>query len=192
MKITALLTVLFSSLLLLPTANAQVSYAATDISGSTWQYTYTVTNNLSSVNLSEFTTFFALGEYSNLTLMSAPGNWSPIVAQPDPGLPADGFYDSVALDSGLTKGSSQGGFSVEFTYNGPGTPGSQVFNFVDSNSFATLGAGQTTLTSAGSGGGTGGTVGAPEIDPSSSVAAMTLLLGALAVMRGRRSAIRRG
>ena len=186
MKITALLTALFSTLLLLPTANAQVSYTATDISGSTWQYNYTVTNNLPGANLLEFTTFFAQGEYSNLTLSSSPGNWSPIVAQPDPNLPAAGFYDSQALDSGLTSGASQSGFSVQFTYDGAGTPGPQTFNFVDPNSFATLVAGLTTLT-----GGGGGTMSAPEIDPSSTSAAMTLLLGTLAVMRGRRGAIRR-
>jgi len=177
MKITALSVALaFSSLVLLPSANAQVTYTATDISGSTWEYTYTVTNSVLSNNLTEFTTFFSLGQYSNLQVQSSPGNWSPIVAQPDPGLPADGFYDALALDAGLAAGASQGGFSVEFTYNGPGTPGSQLFNFVDSNTFATLASGQTTLA---------GSVSAPEIDPSSLVGAITLLLGALVVMHGR-------
>ena len=42
----------------------------------------------------------------------------------------------------------------------------------------------------GKGGGSGGGGGfsAPEIDPSSAVSALTLLLGALAVLRGRRRA----
>ena len=130
------------------------------------------------------TTFFTLGQYSNLVTETSPGNWSPIAAQPDPGLPADGFYDVLALDSGLASGGSQSGFSVQFTYLGSGTPGSQLFNFVDSSSFATLFAGQTTLSSGGSGG--SGPTSVPEIDPSALVSAMTLLLGALAVMRGRR------
>ncbi len=173
-------------LALVPAANAQVTYTATDISGSTWQYDYTVSNTVLSSNLTEFTTFFTLGQYSNLVTETSPGNWSPIAAQPDPSLPADGFYDALALDTGLAAGGSQGGFAVQFTYLGSGTPGSQLFNFVDSSSFTTLYAGQTTLASGGSG---SGTTSVPEIDPASLVSAMTLLLGALAVMRGRRPSL---
>jgi hypothetical protein len=178
MKISALLVALgLGPLALVTSANAQVSYTATDISGSTWEYTYTIDNSVLSSNLTEFTTFFALGQYSNLAVLSSPGNWSPIVAQPDAGLPADGFYDAVALDAGLAAGASQTGFSVEFTYGGAGTPGSQLFNIVDSNTFATLATGQTTLAG-------GGVTSAPEIDPSSLIGAMTLLLGGLAMIRG--------
>jgi len=184
MKVDASLLALAFGLLALPSANAQVTYTATDISGSTWEYDYTVSNSVLSSSLTEFTTFFTLGQYSNLVTETSPGNWSPIAAQPDPGLPADGFYDVLALDSGLASGGSQSGFSVQFTYLGSGTPGSQLFNFVDSSSFATLFAGQTTLSSGGSGG--SGPTSVPEIDPSALVSAMTLLLGALAVMRGRR------
>jgi|SRR5271165_903011 len=186
MKITAPLVALASSLLLLlPAANAQVTYTATDISGSTWQYNYTVTNDLT-VNLTEFTTFFSLGQYSNLVTESAPGTWSPIVAQPDPNLPNDGLYDSLALDSGLATGATESGFSVQFTYLGTGTPGSQLFNFVDCSGFpcVTLAAGDTTLS--------GGTVAVPEIDTASTLGAMTFFLGMLVVMRGRRDPASRG
>jgi hypothetical protein len=183
MKVTAPLLALAFGMLALPAANAQVTYTATDISGSTWEYDYTVSNTVLSSSLTEFTTFFTLGQYSNLVTETSPGNWSPIAAQPDPSLPADGFYDALALDSGLASGGSQSGFAVQFTYLGAGSPGSQLFNFVDSSSFATLFAGQTTLSSGGSGG--SGPTSVPEIDPSSLFSAMTLLLGALAVMRGR-------
>jgi hypothetical protein len=183
MKVTPRLLALAFGMLALHAANAQVTYTATDISGSTWEYDYTVSNSVLSSNLTEFTTFFTLGEYSNLVTETSPGNWSPIAAQPDPSLPADGFYDALALDSGLASGGSQSGFSVQFTYLGAGTPGSQLFNFVDSSSFATLYASQTTLSPGGSG---SGPTTVPEINPSSFVSAMTLLLGALAVMRGRR------
>lgn len=39
----------------------------------------------------------------------------------------------------------------------------------------------------GTGGTGGGTVGAPELDPAAALAALTLLTGGLAVLRGRRS-----
>ena len=168
---------------LCPRQTHRLSYTATDISGSTWEYNYTITNNLT-VNLTEFTTFFTLGQYTNLDVLSAPGNWEggggALAINPDPSLPADGFFDAEASDAGLAPGASQGGFSVEFTYLGTGTPGAQLFNFVDSSSFATLEAGNTTLSSGGS-----GTVSAPEIDPSSWAVAMTLLLGMLALVRGQ-------
>lgn len=185
MKITAPLVALAASLLaIVPSANAQVSYTATDISGTTWEYNYTITNNLS-VNLTEFTTFFTLGQYTNLEVVSAPSNWEggggALAINPDPSLPADGFFDAQASDAGLAPGASQGGFSVEFTYLGTGTPGAQLFNFVDSSSFATLEAGNTTLS------GGSGTMSAPEIDSSSWTAAITLLVGTLALMRGRRT-----
>jgi len=186
MKTTALFVTLASGLMAIASsANAQVSYTATDISGSTWEYNYTITNDLT-VNLTEFTTFFNVGQYNNLEVVSAPSNWEGgggvLAINPDPSLPAAGFFDAEAADAGLAPGASQGGFSVEFTYLGGGTPGPQLFNFVDSSTYATLEAGNTTLASSS---GTGPTQ-APEMDPSSLVAALTLLLGLLAVTRSRR------
>jgi hypothetical protein len=199
MKITALfLLALASSLLLVPAANAQVTYTATDISGSTWEYNYTITNDIAggTTNLSEFTAFFGASTYSNLAVVSAPSNWEgqggAIAVQPDPIL-GPGFYDAVASDAGLAFGASQGGFSVEFTYLGTGTPGPQEFNFVDPNSFTALVDSYTTLasSSSSSSGGGGGTTSVPEIDPASTLCAMTFLLGMLIVMRGRKQAASR-
>jgi len=170
--------VIVASMAIVAAANAQVSYTATDISGNTWQYNYTLTNNTSINPIGEFTVFYTLGQYSNLTVESSPGNWSPIVAQPDSGLPADGFFDAQALDAGLAAGKSAGGFSVDFTYLGQGTPGTQLFNIVNPYTYATLSTGYTTLA--------GSTHQAPEIDPASAAGAMTLLLGSLVVLRGRK------
>jgi hypothetical protein len=122
-----------------------IAYTATDISGNTWQYDYSITNNTLPSNIGEFTTFFTLGQYSNLSVETSPGNWSSIVAQPDPGLPADGFFDAQALNAGLAPGQTQGGFAVRFFWLGQGAPGAQTFNIVDPNTFATLEAGTTTL-----------------------------------------------
>jgi hypothetical protein len=158
-------------------AIAQVSYTATDISGNTWEYTYTVTNGGMATPLGEFTVFFNLGQYTNLMVESSPGNWSSIAAQPDPGLPASGFFDAQALNAGLAPGATLGGFSAEFTYLGQGTPGTQLFNMVNPNTYATLSAGYTTLT--------GSMHQAPEVDPATAISALTLLLGGLEVLRGR-------
>jgi hypothetical protein len=172
----------------LPVANAQVAYTATEIGGSIWQYDYTLSNPLLDP-ASEFTIFFDLNKYSNLTVRASPGTWSSLVVQPDAGLPADGFFDTLSLNGGLLPGKSQSGFSVQTTYTGQGTPGSQLFNIVDSVTFAILDFGDTTPSNSSSGGGSSGGGGfvAPEIDPTSTVSALTLLFGGLAVMRGRRS-----
>jgi hypothetical protein len=150
-------------------AHAQVTYTATDVSGSTWQYNYTFTNNLASGNIGEVTVYYALGSYEGLSVASSPGNWSPLVAQPDPSLPADGFFDVQATDAGLASGNSVSGFAVDFTWLGAGTPGSQVFNIVNP----------------------AGISAAPEVDAGTAGAALTLLGGALLVLRGRRRAVRR-
>jgi hypothetical protein len=162
------------------TTNAQVTYTTTDVSGNTWEYNYTITNNTPVNPIGELTVFYTLGQYSNLIVETSPGNWSSIAAQPDPGLPADGFFDALALDSGLGAGKTVSGFSVEFNYLGKGTPGSQLFNIVDPNTFETLAVGQTTAAS------TRPPLGAPEIDPASSISGLILLLGGIAVMRGRK------
>jgi hypothetical protein len=169
---------LIASIAFVTIASAQVTYTATDVSGSTWEYNYTITNNTPINPIGEFTIFYTIGLYSDLTLELSPSNWSSIVAQPDPGLPADSFFDAQALDAGLASGKTANGFSVEFTYLGKGTPGSQLFNIVDPSTYATLAVGNTTMV---------GTTAAPEIDPASAMSGITLFLGSLAVMRGRRS-----
>jgi hypothetical protein len=158
-------------------AAAQVSYTVADVSGSTWEYNYSILNNTAVTSIGEFTVYYTLGEYSNLKLESSPKNWSSIVAQPDASLPADGFFDAQALDGGLTHGNTATGFSVEFTYLGKGTPPAQAFDIVDPNTFATLTSGETS----------GKSIAAPEIDLGSSAGCIALLFGTLAVMRGRQS-----
>jgi hypothetical protein len=175
------LGVVLGSLAFLQAAHSQVSFSTTDISGNTWQYDYTITNNTAINPIGELTVFYALGQYSNLMVESSPGNWSSIVSQPDPGLPADGFFDAQALDNGLASGTSQGGFAVQFTWLGQGTPGAQPFDIVDPNTFTTLASGYTTQS--------GGATQAPEFDSGSTAAALGLLLGSLAVLSGRKRSI---
>lgn len=165
-------------------ATAGVDYVTTNLSSNLWRYDYSITNTLT-VPLNEITVFYDLSKYSELTLAASPSNWSSIVIQPDAGLPADGFFDTLALDSGLSPGQTEGGFSIQFKYSGASAPGSQLFDFVDSETFDILSSGDTTPSdSTGGGSGDGsGAMAAPEIDPSSFASAFTLLVGALAIMR---------
>ena len=62
-------------------------------------------------------------------------------------LPDSGFFDSLALGTGLLPGASLGGFLVEFDWLGVGAPGAQSFTIVDPSTFATLDSGLTSLVS---------------------------------------------
>jgi hypothetical protein len=128
----ALLTLLFAQVAQATT----VSYQATQVGGSTWEYDYAVTNDSLGANIGEFTVFFTPGQYQSLQVQSSPGNWDPLAIQPDPGLPDNGFFDAAALDAGLAPGATASGFAVRFQWLGSGTPGSQPFDIVDPNNFA--------------------------------------------------------
>jgi hypothetical protein len=125
---------------------AMIQYTATDSSGSTWRYDYSVTNNDLSSPVGEVTIFFGLGSYSNISSPGQPSTWSSVVAQPDPAIPADGFFDSATSSGGISLGATLSGFSVQFTWLGTGSPGAQMYDVVDPVSFATLESGTTVST----------------------------------------------
>ncbi len=120
-----------------------LTYDVTNISGNTWEYTYTVSNDMLGVDIKEFTVFFDANLYENLVATSTPTDWDPLVIQPDTVLPDDGFYDALALVAGIAPGNSSGGFGVRFDYLGAGTPGAQVFDVVDPFTFEVLDSGLT-------------------------------------------------
>ncbi len=132
-----------------PTHAASISYSVANEAGSTWVYSYALTNDSQADGLSEFRLFFALGDFADLAIAASPSNWDPIVAQPDPGLPGggdDGYVDWLAPAAGpLAFGDSLSVFQVRFTYLGTGTPGAQSFSVLDPNTFETLVAGRTAL-----------------------------------------------
>lgn len=113
-----------------PSFAAAVTYQAVALGGDAWRYDYVVKNDGSPAAIEEFTIFFELGLFADLAVAASPADWDPLVAQPDPALPADGFFDALALGAGLLDG-EQALFSVTFTYSGPGTPGAQAFHVVD-------------------------------------------------------------
>jgi hypothetical protein len=196
----SLLAIIICTDAAIPVAGAQTAdivYSVGELSSdasagtSTWQYNYTITNTTSAASalpaIDEFTIYFGLGTYSNLSVVSSPSNWGSLVAQPDPILTSDGFFDAQADDSGLAAGATSTSFSVDFTFADLGTPGAQTFNIVDFNDPSTyanpLQVGLTRLASPVA-------VPEPEIDSSAALGAITLLLGGLLVIRDRRRGFR--
>lgn len=163
---------LFGMVSAMPTHATTVRYDLSLVAGTTWQYDFSVTNDSLAASIDEFTIFFDRATFSNLQLVSAPVGWDPLAVQPDAGLPQDGYFDWLALSSGIAPGQSLGLFRVRVNFGGASMPGNSLFQVVDSRTFATLDQGFTTPT----------VTAVPE--PSS----MALLMsGLLLTMWGRKS-----
>ncbi len=135
------------TIFLLPWSVAQTSpiyYEVNNLSGNSWEYSYTVDNQLTTP-IDEFTVWFTLGMYENLAITGSPTpDWDGFTAEPDPGLPDDGYADWATYGLSIDPGEVLGGFSVTFDYLGAGTPGEQFFELFDAN-FDLLSDGQTQL-----------------------------------------------
>ncbi len=151
-----------------------ITFAAESIAGSDWRYRYTATNDSLGVSINEFTIYFDRNLYSNLAVETSPVDWDPLVVQPDLGIPSDGFFDALALASGIAPGDSLSGFAVSFTYLGQGTPGAQAFDILDAN-FDVIDSGSTATA-------TNGTVPEPAI--------LLLMVTAFAALLARRNPAR--
>ena len=126
------------------TANATtINYDLTNIAGNTWQYDFTVSNDSLPAAIDEFTVFFDRNLFDNLQLGAQPADWDPLVIQRDLAIPADGYFDVLALAGGIDPGLNLGGFQVMVDFLSTGTPGSPYFSVVDPDSFATLDQGST-------------------------------------------------
>ncbi len=126
------------------TANATtINYDVSNLGGNTWEYNYTVQNDSMAGDIEEFTIWFDYALYDNLVVTSPLLNWDEIVIQPDTFIPDDGFYDALALSSGIAPGASETGYSVSFDWLGTGAPGSQLFEIIDANTFDIIDSGNT-------------------------------------------------
>lgn len=100
----------------------------TNISGDTWQYNYTVTNNNSVTEILNFSIYFDDFDYDNLILISGPADWDILVEQPGAFFAGeDGYIDLLALSSGLGLGQSIFNLIVRFDYTGTGSPAGEQF-----------------------------------------------------------------
>jgi len=138
-------TIFLVTLLLLTSASLQAApiyYEVDNLSGNTWEYTYTVDNQLVTA-IDEFTIWFDLAMYENLVITgSSSQSWDEFVSQPDPSLPDDGYADWTTSSLSINPGDVLDGFSVSFDFLGAGTPGAQFFETFDIN-FNLLSDGQT-------------------------------------------------
>lgn len=132
-----------------PVFAVSVQYELLPMGGSNYRYVYTVSNDGSlgaGIAIGLFDVLFdpALYDESLLTITTpAPlsSNWDEILLASAPGVPA--AYDVMALAGGIPVGATVGGFAVDFTWFGSGTPGNQPFAIYDPDSFVLLDQGMT-------------------------------------------------
>lgn len=137
--------ILFSAIAL-GSLSTQICYEATDLGSGRWQYSYDVTNISLTPAIQEFTIWFEYGLYDNLSIETPDppaGDWDELVIQPEPVLEDDGYYDALALTSGIGISETVSGFVVSFDWLGAGQPGSQFYEIIDPMTFETIDSGWT-------------------------------------------------
>jgi PEP-CTERM motif-containing protein len=122
-----------------------VTYDVASLGGTSWRYDYQLANDGLPLPVDEFAIYFDAALYRDLRDAAGPAGWDLLVAQPDPGLPDDGFLDALALLQPLAPGATLGDFSITFDFFGAGAPDAQAFQFLDSSTFQVLDAGVTQL-----------------------------------------------
>jgi opacity protein-like surface antigen len=126
--------------------NTQIRCQTTDLGSGRWQYTYDVYNLRLSEKVKEFTIWFGVSCYDNLSIETQDppaGSWDQVVWQPEPFLGDDGGYDALAKNLGIGIGQNVSGFAVSFNWLGIGTPGSQFYEIIDPVDFHTVDSGFT-------------------------------------------------
>ncbi len=114
-----------------------------NIIDNVWETKYTLVNYTLDLEIKAFSVFFDFNLYENITSPLSPSDWETLVIQSDLILPDDGFYDAQSLNSGLGLKKALTGFSVQFTYLGPGEPGQQPFVIFDPLTFNEIELGTT-------------------------------------------------
>ncbi|MGO4476213.1 hypothetical protein AB4Z32_08140 [Massilia sp. 2TAF26] len=134
-----------SALALLPASGmaAIITFTQSNTSGNHWINHYTVKAGATDTLIEEFTLYFEDVLYKNLAVVDSPSGWDSLVIQPDSAIPADGFFDSLAMNLGIGQSEALGRFSVAFDFLGVGAPGRQRFDIVAPLSFAVLSTGLT-------------------------------------------------
>ncbi|MCF4009173.1 PEP-CTERM sorting domain-containing protein [Rheinheimera sp. UJ63] len=116
-----------------PAFAALITGSATNISGTTWETRYTITNNLSD-NIYWFTLFFQADQYSNLEYVRTAEfgpEWDIFTF--DPFFTDDGFVDAYSFGAGIAVGQSVSNFVVRYTYLGANLPRLQQFEVYDAS-----------------------------------------------------------
>lgn len=129
-----------------------IQYSLVSLGGNAYRYIYSITNNGSSgapVQLFDILFDTSLYQESSLQIVtpsSLHSQWSEVLlAGVPPAIPA--AYDALALQGGVAAGTTVTGFSVQFTWLGPGVPGAQPFQIYDPQTFQLTQSGQTSSSS---------------------------------------------
>ena len=127
--------------------NTDIYFSVTDLGLGQWEYTYDVHNLGLTDGIEEFTIWFDYGLYDNLAVSTpeTPPEWDQIVWQVEPVLGDPGGYDALATNLNIAMGTNLSGFSVTFDWLGIGEPDSQYYEIINSDTFATIEDGYTTL-----------------------------------------------
>lgn len=84
-------------------------------------------------SLDNFSIYFDQNFVSNITVDTAPLDWSADAYQPDLNIPDDGFVDSYTFNDALTNGQALVGLTVSFDWSGLNQPGNQRFDIFDTD-----------------------------------------------------------
>lgn len=156
---------------------ADAAYIQGDLSrvgGNTWDVSITVDAD-PALPIESFTVYFDWAHVSNLTVWATPLDWDSIVVQADSALASDGYYDALALATGITAPKALGGFIARFDWADPAGPQFLRYSINDPVTFDALDRGLLDL-----GIGGGGTMSLPST--------AALAVAACALMAGRRRA----
>ena len=105
-----------------------ITFTASDLTDTTpgedlWQYSYLVSDHVFPADTG-FTIYFDYRSFDDLAIGPIPAGWDLLVAQPNPALPDDGFFDALASSN---PASLSDPFLVSFVWSGTGAPASQRF-----------------------------------------------------------------
>jgi hypothetical protein len=123
-------------------ATPSLSWTSNDLGSGNWQYSYTVTNDLSGMAINNFSIDFSYGLYSALQVDGVPAGWGSSYAY-DPDFTSTGpsngaFWGFADAGSEIAPGSSLSGFLVSFAWlptdfspleNDVTTSGDQLFTY---------------------------------------------------------------
>jgi len=138
------LTGLCSYALAMSAAHAvSVEYTLTDLGSDVWRYDFALINSPAAPSFDEFTIYFPSDKYSSIALVSSAPDWDPLVIQPDPGIPADGYFDGLSTTGPMPDDSVATGFVLTFSFLAGMRPDGQRFDLIDSSTFDIVYSGTT-------------------------------------------------
>ena len=159
-------------------STASAAYISADLvraGAHTWDVNFTVSADPGQV-VEAFTVYFDWTQVSNLQVWGTPLDWDSLVIQADSALMADGFFDTLALATGISDPKAPGGFVARFDWADDAGPTGLRYTVNDPLYFDVLQVGTIDL----SAGGSDGSIPEPHV-----IGLLLIALAKLAVGRPR-------